>query len=395
MILVFNVYLTTKPRYAGVAFQTEVDRYLARVRGAPSNFRTQTKLDICRYSLASLAVVPWTDAIINIELDDTYTPDEQAAVLDYARALFPGAAVGARRVSTRREWIELWEAIRAKHPQGWVYFCPNHDHVFMGNDPSIVGQYVDFARQVRDVTKNVTRVCVSHQLENLLALREGSPIRNMFLLGGEIVAEQPDFVVARRPFYAWDSYYIAHVDDLLAYFFGSLQEGYCPRGEDCYPYPFPNVGNLALIPKRKLCDHYDGYSHVFAHPVFLKRYGYRFIDRVSPLFIPPGFFENDIRVRYGYDDARQGWVGVSADRRRPPSFLSPDGVDLRCEFSQIPYFWLDRISATEIRDDHRAQARASGAPSNVEDDNPFHDFSSVLPPMNPRVLDPYQGFEYA
>ena len=188
MILVFNVYLTSKPRYAGMAYQSEVDRYMARVRGADSVFRTQSKVDICRYSLASLAVIPWTDAIVNIELDDAYTPDEQARVLDEARALFPNATVSGRRVSTRRGWIELWEAIRAKHPDGWVYFCPNHDHVYMASDPSILGQYVDFARQVREVTKNVTRVCVSHQLENLLALREGSPIRNMFLLGGEIVA---------------------------------------------------------------------------------------------------------------------------------------------------------------------------------------------------------------
>ena len=27
MILVFNVYLTSKPRYAGMAYQSEVDRY--------------------------------------------------------------------------------------------------------------------------------------------------------------------------------------------------------------------------------------------------------------------------------------------------------------------------------------------------------------------------------
>ncbi len=394
MILVFNVYLTSKPRYAGMAYQSEVDRYVARVRGADSVFRTQSKVDICRYSLASLATIPWTDAIVNIELDDAYTPDEQARVLDEARALLPNATVSGRRVSTRRGWIELWEAIRAKHPDGWVYFCPNHDHVYMASDPSILGQYVDFARQVREVTKNVTRVCVSHQLENLLALREGSPIRNMFLLGGEIVAERPDFVVARRAFYAWDSYYVAHVDDLLAYFFGSLQEGYCPRGEDCYPYPFPNVGNLALIPKRRLCDHYDGYPHVFAHQVFLKRYGYRFIDRIPPLFIPPGFFERDVKLRYGHAERRPGWVQVSPTRS-PASFLSPDGADLCCEYHQIPHFWLDRISATDVHPAHRAAARSSGAPSSVEDDNPFHDFASTLPPMNPRVLDPYQGFEYA
>lgn len=46
IILVFNVYLTSKPRYAGMAYQSEVDRYMARVRGADSVFRTQSKVDV-------------------------------------------------------------------------------------------------------------------------------------------------------------------------------------------------------------------------------------------------------------------------------------------------------------------------------------------------------------
>ena len=59
MVLLFNVYLTDVPA-----------NKLTPWGGDRGNLPQRSKLDITKYTLASLAVAyPWTKVIINIELD--------------------------------------------------------------------------------------------------------------------------------------------------------------------------------------------------------------------------------------------------------------------------------------------------------------------------------------
>jgi hypothetical protein len=390
LVLFFNVYLTDKPRYQGAAFQNPVDEYLKRVRSTESVYRWRSKADICKYSLASLASISWAGAVINISTDESYSVEQVSDLIGYARGLFPGAEISNERASTRKGYIDALEGIRRRFPSAWVFFCPNHDHVFVGVHPALPALMANYADAIRTTTRCVTRVCYSHQLENILAVRPGSPIRGMHLLGGGIVRENGHLLLVERPRMAWDSYYISHIDDITSYFYSSRNDGYCPRGEDCFPYPFPEIRNLAVIPKRRLCDHYDGYYHTFGHPVF-GNFGDRFALRVPPLFIPDGFFESDVRIRFGYAERADRWVNVNP---RVPDYSYADeaGTDLRCNLVDLPYFWKSRISRVECDPSVPAGDAADLPPRTVEDDNPFHDF----PPVDVKLegLDPYSTFRY-
>ena len=72
MVLLFNVFLTVSKANQNVIYD----------RG---NLPNNSKLDITKYSLASLAkAYPWSKAIINIELDSNcYSEEDNKNVYDF------------------------------------------------------------------------------------------------------------------------------------------------------------------------------------------------------------------------------------------------------------------------------------------------------------------------
>ena len=65
-----------------------------------------------------------------------------------------------------------------------------------------------------------------------------------------------------------------------------------------------------------------------------------------PLFIPEGFFESDIKILYGSDERKSGYVNVNPAARNY-SVLDSDGVDPKCTLEDLPLFWRSRISKIE------------------------------------------------
>jgi hypothetical protein len=68
---------------------------------------------------------------------------------------------------------------------------------------------------------------------------------------------------------------------------------------------------------------------------------------VSPLEIPLGFFERNIRIRYGFDD-----IDPSATNINPLLPLKTEvrdkGVDYKFTIDDIPLFWKPFISSIEV-----------------------------------------------
>lgn len=393
LILVFNVFLTDRPRYDGLSFQTAVDTYLNHVRSSPSVYKRRNKTEICLYSLASLAEIAWDHAIVNIGTGEGYTEQQLEQLLDQAQTLFPNAEISGNRARTRKEYIKIFERVKDDFPESYVFHCPNHDHVFMGTDAGSLRRATAYADDIRKETRCVTRVCYSHQLENILALRDHSPIRGMHLLGGQILQDGPDYLVAQRGRLAWDSYYASHINDLLSYYYLSANDGYCPRGEDCHPHPFPEFRNITIIPKVKFCDHYDGYYHTFGHQVF-RLFDERFARRVPPLFIPDGFFEGDIRIRVGFQTVKDKWVTINPQAEEYSCHSSVAGVDMKIHIHDLPLFWRRRISRVSVSTNGYPLENSGHRPAQIEDVRPFVDFDPPEVPLADLGIDPYSKFVY-
>ena len=90
--------------------------------------------------------------------------------------------------------------------------------------------------------------------------------------------------------------------------------------------------HYCLIPLKELCRHYDGYGHVEINP-----------NKCPALSIPPGFFDNDIKIRYGYDDYQPDCVNIDPARQYY-RILDKNGTDYKWILNDIPLFWKKRIS---------------------------------------------------
>jgi len=62
-----------------------------------------------------------------------------------------------------------------------------------------------------------------------------------------------------------------------------------------------------------------------------------------PLFIPKGFFNNKIKIRYGYDNYKEGWVNINPTKEKYSFRDNLNGTDLKIGLENIPLFWKKRI----------------------------------------------------
>ena len=70
----------------------------------------------------------------------------------------------------------------------------------------------------------------------------------------------------------------------------------------------PLINQTLVVPFKELFRHFDGYWHQSISN-----------NQCPAIDIPPGFFENDIKVRYGYDDYKEGWVNINPKKENKRS----------------------------------------------------------------------------
>jgi len=87
-----------------------------------------------------------------------------------------------------------------------------------------------------------------------------------------------------------------------------------------------------ILPYKELCRHFDGYGHV---PAYL---GGPITNNQCPsIEIPPGFFENKIKIRYGFDDYKKDYVNINP-KNKIYRASSEIGTDYRFTIKDIPIF---------------------------------------------------------
>lgn len=94
---------------------------------------------------------------------------------------------------------------------------------------------------------------------------------------------------------------------------------------------------------------------------------------IPPLFIPVGFFDFDIKIRYGYDQNINGWVSVNPNMDN----ISTE-VDLCCFLEDLPTFWSDRISVIDKNPEFKLKVTRETSTYYQNLLNPFHDRNKIL-----------------
>ena len=59
------------------------------------------------------------------------------------------------------------------------------------------------------------------------------------------------------------------------------------------------------------------------------------LKKIPPLFIPRGFFDHNIKIRYGYEKSINEWININ-----PLSEQIDADTDLNCLLEDIPHFGI-------------------------------------------------------
>ncbi len=323
MILYFDNYIDDKPL---TIHSVKANK---NIRQDNSIYRMPRKLDIAKYTLASYKVFPWSKVIIKF---DVANENDREPFMKYARELFPDAEIILHRSDNQKKYQETVEKI-CKLDDEWIFYTPNCDHPIIANDITHIYRLLEKAKEYKKKYRFVS-VVYSMFSEYMNVERCWKDTR--------IIEEDNDSIVFIKIGGDYNSCQIVH-RDLLRHWFCSQDMGNAlvRRAEDVQWF-VKTHHQLVIAPKQEICAHFDGYSHTMGFPTQISP------DQVPPLFIPDGFFENKIRIAYGYTEYRDGWVNINPNAKHYSFRKKKNGTDLKIGLDDIPLFWRSRIEKIDV-----------------------------------------------
>lgn len=330
MILYFDNYITSQALNAGLAHWAE------RVRkGKAEIYRMPSKLDISLYSLASYAVLNWSAVIVKYSIEDIEKTEYFEAEV---KKLFPKAII----IRGRSDNVEKFKAsakLLRKLNDEWIFYAGNNDYPFIAPDTKTLAACFKKAKEHKKNHKFVS-IYLAQVFEGLGA-GDKKTIRHDTRWC--VIDENEHCVSALVKGGYFDAIQILTIDLFEHWFFSrnlSKKKVRIFRSD-----PLENLvdvpAQIVVVPKSDLCSHFDGYSHLVIH-------GYENPDSLlPPLFIPPGFFEGKIKIAYGYDDYREGWININPSKKNF-SFIENNGADMKIPIDYLPLFWKNRVEKIDI-----------------------------------------------
>lgn len=317
MILFCNTFITeTKPFGKGKV-----------VRG---NLKAFSNFNIFKYSLASLAVAyPWSKVILKISLDEIYKP-RQKELEEFIKDEFKGFKLHLEweRNVYQNDWKRDYDLL----DNDLIWFYCNHDHIFFDSSQDYLISLVEKMRN-----EKMCSLHFSHWPEWIRSAKSGG--------------ESPPFDPSTYQIY----------DDHLSIMstnFDSIQiitkdlyyEWWCTGDFNHVRLPRPDFFGIGLaeiksvpnhkliIPLKEICRHFDGYQHRHDYPITN--------DQCPAIDIPLGFFDNNIKIKYGFDDYMYNYTNINPVSKDYYAY-DTNGTDYKFTLDDLPLVWKSRISSIE------------------------------------------------
>jgi hypothetical protein len=353
MVLFVNCFITNQSSTGGSweAMGIKQDR---------GNLITDNKINVLKYTLASFAkYYPWKRAIIKVQLDsDFYSDEAKLDLKNFIQEEFKHTdlILSDKRIVTQQEWREVYELIN----DDLVHVYCSHDHTILDSSSEYFYETIESIR--KNYADDYVTVAFSHWSEFIRNAKCGPTNTHR--------DNPPSFY--NEDYKLEDNYvsFKGHCYDSIHIYSKKLFEDFFLKGNwdgalPLYPPYLFKTGHIELtridgvgitdlnfirnkvlniptpkqriiIPYREIARHYDGY---FYHGITN--------DQVPSLSIPVGFFENNIKIRYGYDDRKEDWTNINP---KNPHYYAYDksGTDYKFTLEELPLFWKDRISEIDI-----------------------------------------------
>jgi hypothetical protein len=304
------------------------------VRG---NLKSFSNFDIFKYSLASLAIAyDWSKVILKISLDDCYK-DRQDELEQFIKDNFGqfNLVLIWQRSEYQNDWKQDYELL----DDNLIWYYCNHDHIFFDSSKDYLAELVD---SIKD--EELCSLQFSHWPECIRTVKQGFvpniiqppqthptyAIHDNYVSADTINFDSIQIITKELYRRWWFEGEFNHIKLGRPDFFGiGLAE----------IKPMPT--HKTISPVKEICRHFDGYQHI---PNIIDN------NQCPSIDIPIGFFENDIKIRYGYDDYKEGWTNINP---KNPYYYAYDvtGTDYKFTLNDLPLIWKDKISVIDSNPD--------------------------------------------
>lgn len=297
-------------------------------------------------------------AIVFYNVDDAYEPHRKE-IEEFTQELFGDKlSMYPYHLTSQRQWQQELERVLTNDDKV-LWYMGNYDHPYISYDDELV---LKAENHILEAGEHAS-LYYSHWAEHIRLTT--TP---MYMSG--LGYENPGFFTIRWK--CTDAIQMMNRDLFVQWWSGNdCGDAYMPKSDRNQAIVSPEY--LCYLPMRELCRHYDGYAHVHMNN-----------EASPPLVIPPGFFEKNIRIRYGFKDYVEGWVNI--DPTNPLyRVLDQNGTDYRWLLEDIPMCWKDRTSEVVVNNDldpHLALQGRNAAVRSMADAN-FVGVQQALPPGPP------------
>lgn len=303
--------------------------------GSRFGLANSDRFDVARYGFASFAVLDplVSKFIFTLELADSHAGRERE-MEDWIRENFPEHKLIIKwsRCNSIPEW-ELMNSEIGQQLDDTIYLAGNEDYIFTDSTLSLWESALETIKIDPD-PRAVFMMC--HYPE---WLRSG-------YINGSLHHDKNFSIHHETQSFAMQVIKLSHYYEFL-----EVNKPIAAKNErpiymmDSF-FKCPGVSKV-YSPTKELCRHFDGYNHVGANP-----------GVIPPISIPPGFFESNMVIRYGFDERDPNCVNINPLKQLVT--VDKFGTDYKMCLEDIPLFWKSRIKEIIIAKniDHHAMKRA-------------------------------------
>jgi hypothetical protein len=250
------------------------------------------RMDVFKYCLASTAVLePLVSKFIFCITLAPELAHRHAELEEYIHGLFSSDKLELiwQRCDYGRDWKRICDQY-LDDPDEPVWLACNDDHIFVDTNLDMVESAINWL--ALDPDPNAV-MYYSHWPEQMRMSKH---------YNGELTSDG-NFIR-----YDWETY-----DGIMMLKAGRLKQYWERDYGDASMFKVDYLGAFhgyvcpgpVYAPTKEIVRHYEGYSHVNDNmPQTLE-------NIVPPLFIPPGFFENDLKIAIGFHERDDSWTNFN------------------------------------------------------------------------------------
>lgn len=338
MILYFDNFISNIPLSKNF-YKPELDN----IRDSNSIYSVRDRYLITLYTLESYGVIDWSKVVIAYEFDklDKSLVGKEKEFEEKIIKIFGKNKVKffRRRSDTQEKYQEVVKYIN-KIDDDLIFYAGNNDHPIIANNLNNFNLCLDRAKKISKEGKLVS-VWYSHFSEGYNMLLNDNPYHKIFFPNSKLLESTPNFFVGLFPSGLNRAILVMNKKLLNKWIFSKDLGNKIYKRIESMEWDVPIKNQYVIFPLKQFCEHFDGYSYTIGAcaPIYGRD--------VPPLFIPSGFFESKIKIRYGYDDYKKGWVNVNPLKRKY-IFDCKYGTDLKILLEHVPLFWKDKIVEIDI-----------------------------------------------